>query len=88
MKIDQVFAEMEQVAKALGVRVSVENIGGELGVGGLCRVKGEWRVILDKRATPGERAGVLAQALARFPMDGVDLSAPVREMIERARPKG
>lgn len=86
MKIDQILAELEQVTKAQSVRVSYEAIGGELGAGGLCKVKGEWRVIIDKRATPGERASVLAQALSRFPVNEAGLSDPVRELLRRSRP--
>ncbi len=87
MKIDSIVTELEQAAKQIGVRVTYEAIGGELGSGGLCKVKGEWRAIFDKRTTPGERAGMLAQALSRFPLDGLTLSEPAREMIERARGK-
>lgn len=85
MKIESIVTELEQAAKRLGVRVSYEAIGGELGSGGLCKVKGEWRVIIDRRTTPGERAGMLAQALHRFPWEDQELSQPAREMIERAR---
>ena len=49
--------------------MTYENIGGELGAGGLCKVKGEHRVIVDKRATDGEKVTVLAQALAKFPLE-------------------
>jgi hypothetical protein len=54
-------------------------MSGELGAGGLCKVKGEWRVIIDKRATPGDRLSILALALSRVPREGVTLS--------RQRPK-
>ena len=63
-------------------------IAGELGAGGLCRVKGEWRVIVDRRATTGERLALLAQALVRFPLEGVSLSAPAADLIERTRGMG
>jgi hypothetical protein len=85
VKIENVVTELEQVAKRLGVRVSYEAIGGELGAGGLCKVKGEWRAIIDRRTTPGERAGMLAQALQRFPWEDQELSQPARDMLERAR---
>src|SRR5262245_45084258 len=78
MKIEQVLAELEAAAAQLGIRVTYEAIGGELGSGGLCKVKGAWRAIIDKRATPSERVSVLAPALLRFAVDEVALSEPVR----------
>jgi hypothetical protein len=85
MKIDDTLRELEQVAQKKNIRVAYEAIGGELGAGGLCKVKGEWRVIVDKRATPGERVTVLAQALAGFPLEDVFVTPEVREVIEKSR---
>lgn len=87
MKLPEVLAELEEAAKQLSVRVTYEAIGGELGAGGLCKVKGHWRVIIDKRATPSERVSVLAPALARFGWAELTLAPPVRELLERLVPK-
>jgi hypothetical protein len=83
MKIDETLRELESVAEKKSIRVSYENIGGELGAGGLCKVKGEHRVIVDKRATDGEKVTVLAQALAQFPLDDVFISEETRALIAR-----
>lgn len=87
MKVDELLSGLEEAAKRLSVRVSYEAIGGELGAGGLCKVKGEWRVIIDKRTTPAERLAVLAQALGRFgaDIDRLELVPEVREALQRAR---
>ena len=58
-------------------------IGGELGAGGLCKVKGVHRVIVDKRATDGEKVTVLATALAKFELDDVFMSEDTRDVIAR-----
>jgi hypothetical protein len=84
MKIQDTLKELESVAEKLKIKVTYENIGGELGAGGLCKVKGEHRVIVDKRATDGEKVTVLAQALAKFPLEEVVMSKSVREMIEKS----
>jgi hypothetical protein len=84
MKIDQTLKELEAIAEKKSIRVSYENIGGELGAGGLCKVKGEHRVIVDKRATDGEKVTVLAQALSRFPLDDVEMSDSIRELIAKS----
>ena len=84
MKVADQLAELEQVAEKKKIRVSYESIGGELGAGGLCKVKGEHRVIVDKRATDGEKVTVLAQALSRFPLEDVFMSEKTRELIEKS----
>lgn len=86
LKLPEVLAELEAAAKALEVRLTYEAIGGELGAGGLCKVKGHWRVIIDKRTTPSERVSVLAQALSRFDFPRLRLSAQVHELLVRVAP--
>jgi hypothetical protein len=87
VKIQDTLRELEEVAQKKSIRVSYEQIGGELGAGGLCKVKGEHRVIVDKRATDGEKVTVLAQALARFPLDDVFMSEETRALVARHAPK-
>ena len=84
MKLNETLRELESVAEKKKIKVSYENIGGELGAGGLCKVKGEHRVIVDKRATDGEKVTVLAQALSRFPLEDVFISERTREIIEKS----
>lgn len=89
MKLPEILAELEEACKTLGIRVTYEAIGGELGAGGLCKVKGQWRAIIDKRATPSERVQVLGPVVARFfaPEESpVAVSPPVRELLLRLRP--
>jgi hypothetical protein len=83
MKVADQLVELESVAEKKQIRVSYESIGGELGAGGLCKVKGEHRVIVDKRATDGEKVTVLATALARFTLDDLFISEEVRALIGR-----
>jgi hypothetical protein len=83
MKIDDTLTELEAVAEKKGIRVAYEPLGGEVGAGGLCKVKGEYRIIVDKRATPGERVTVLAQALSAFSLDDVFVAPEVRELIAK-----
>jgi hypothetical protein len=87
VKVQDTLRELEEVAQKKSIRLSYEQIGGELGAGGLCKVKGEHRVIVDKRATDGEKVTVLAQALARFPLEDVFMSEETRALIARHAPK-
>lgn len=85
MKPTAVLETLEAAAAQLGVRVSYEVLAttglGGAGHGGLCRVKGELRVIIDKRATPQERVVTLATALARLDTSKLTLSNKVRELL-------
>ena len=82
-KIADTLKELEDVAEKKAIRICYELIGGELGAGGLCKVKGHHRVIVDKRATDGEKVTVIASALARFPLEDVFMSEDTRALIDR-----
>lgn len=87
MKVQDTLKELETVAEKKAIRVTYEAIGGELGAGGLCKVKGQWRCIVDKRATDGEKATVLATALSTFELEDVFISEETRAFIARHKPK-
>ncbi len=87
MKMDRVLEELEEAATKLGVTVQHDSITGEgAGQGGLCKVKGQWRIIIDHRATPGEKVVILAQALGGFDLESVFLSPEARDLLARYRP--
>lgn len=78
--------ELEAAADKLGVRVSYESLSASVGHGGLCRVKGQYRVIIDKRAGQDERAATLGEALAAIDpalYDAADLPESSVELIGR-----
>lgn len=78
--------ELESVAEQLGVRVSYEPMNGQVqGVGGLCRVRGEYRVIVDRRFKAPERVQVLADALRRFDTTALEMSRSTRALLEPPR---
>jgi len=87
MKPEQLTEALETAAKQLGIEVRYEQLapGGVSGSGGLCKVKGAWWVIIDKKATPSERATVLAEALAGFDTDSVFLPPKAREAVQARR---
>jgi len=86
-RFDRALEELEAVAAKAGITVQIDSLTGEgMGQGGLCKVRGQWRVIIDRRASAGERVVLLARALAGFDLEGVFLSPEVRELLERYRP--
>ena len=79
---------LEAAASQLAIKVSYETLqtGGvqshsTMMRGGLCRVKGEYRVIIDKRATAEERMTTLATAVAAFDTTELELPQKVRDYL-------
>jgi hypothetical protein len=85
MKPEAMLEELEAAATALAVKVSYESLTASVGSGGLCRVKGQYRVIIDKRATAEERVNTLAGALAGFETEPLAMSTKTREMLHLHR---
>lgn len=82
MKPKDMLTELEAVAQSVDVKVSFESIASSVMRGGLCKVKGQFRVIIDKRLTPEERVNTLAESLARFDWDKLDtMPKPVRSLL-------
>jgi len=81
MKPEVVLELLEAAADQLGIKVSYEPLQTSVVNGGLCRVKGVYRVIVDKRATAEERVVTLATALATFDTSELELSQKVREVL-------
>jgi len=81
MKAEVLLELLESAAEQLAVKVSYEQLAASVGRGGLCRVKGQFRVIIDKRASSGERITTLATALSRFDTSELELPAQVRDVL-------
>lgn len=95
MKPEVVLELLEAAAEQLKVRVSYEPLQTTVVHGGLCRVKGEYRIIVDKRASAEERVTTLATALAQVmkltgpgePAEtAVELPPKVREVLRMHDP--
>ena len=86
MDMNVALQELEALAEKLEVKVVYDHFTGEgMGPGGLCKVKGSWRVIIERRASPSEKVSVLATALTKFDLEEHYLSPDVREIVERHR---
>ena len=82
MKPEVVLELLEAAAEQLKVRVSYETLQTSVVHGGLCRVKGEYRIIVDKRASAEERVTTVATALAKLTrIDGVSLAAELSPKV-------
>ena len=86
MKPEQMTEALEQVAAQVGVRVRYETMtGATAGAGGLCKLKGQWTVIIDRRTPAADRAAMLIDALIGFDTDGLYLPPRVREALQSKR---
>lgn len=76
---------LEAAADQLSIKVSYEPLqtsGIQTGLrGGLCRVKGQYRIIIDKRASDEERVATLATAVASFDTTELAMPQKVRELL-------
>ncbi len=82
MKPKALLAALESAADALAIKVTYEPLLATVGHGGLCRVRGTYRVIIDKRATDHERIATLAHALAGFDTAALELDDAVRDVLQ------
>lgn len=89
MTIKAQLEEVEALAERMGVKVSYDAMSGLVqGIGGLCRVRGSLRIIIDRRLKPPERLQIIVDALARLPLpEGAELSDPLRRRFENAAPE-
>lgn len=83
MKPEVMLELLESAADQLSIKVSYEPLqSGVSGMrGGLCKVKGQFRVIIDKRATAEERMITLATALSGFDTSELELPQKVRDLL-------
>lgn len=82
MNAQEQLAELERLADDLEVQVCYEPMAGLVqGVGGLCRVRGRYRIIVDRRLKAPERLQVVADALRRFDTERHFVSPQVRKLI-------
>jgi len=83
MKPEVLLEILESAADQLGIKVSYEQLSVvATGTrGGLCRVKGQHRIIIDKRASPEERITTLATAVATFDTSELELPPKAREVL-------
>jgi len=80
----QKLEQWEEAARSLGIEVRYEPFKGEtsLSAGGLCKLKGNYLLIVNNRATVGERISAIASAVNRFDLSGTYLRPELREFLE------
>ncbi len=80
--------QLEEAAQSLGIEIRYEAFKGEnsMATGGLCRLKGNYLLILNSRSGLSERVNAVASAISRFDLSGTYLKPELREFLEGLPP--
>jgi hypothetical protein len=81
--------ELKTVAGRLGFEVREEKLLREVGYhvrSGSCRVRESHVILLDRNLPVTGQIDVLAEELAKHPLDGIYLSPAARQLLETAAP--
>ena len=76
--------QLEELAEKLEILVRDENINIDESSsnGGLCRVEGEYILILNSKATVNEKIQVIINALHQFDLSDIYVKPFIRELLE------
>ena len=84
MNEEVLLSQLEDLAEKLGILVRDENINIEesSSSGGLCRIEGEYVLILNSKATVKEKNQVMIKALQQFDLSDIYIKPVIRELLE------
>jgi len=83
MRGTRLLMELESAAARLGIQVVHEKLPGTRS--GLCRLRDQHLLFVDKRLGTEEQIEVFLTALSRFPLENLQLLPRVRELLEQYR---
>lgn len=84
MDENTLLSQLEELAESLKVEVRYESFKseGSFSTGGLCKLKGEYLLIVNSKAAVREKAEAIAGALKRFDLSQVYLRPGLREFLD------
>ncbi len=87
MQDEALLSALEGLAEQLRIPVTYAAIATEdlPGEGGLCVVRGERRIIIERSMSCRQKVRLLAEGLAQFDLEDVFLVPAVRQAIEDSR---
>jgi hypothetical protein len=85
MKESEILQHLEEIAEKLAIKVQQVNLRKDYYnlKSGLCKVRGEPRIIVDKHLHLSEKIDVLIDALAEFDIEGLYINPYVRRLFEK-----
>jgi len=87
MKPEQIYLGLKDLADRLGIIVSEQKLSTESlkAKSGLCKIKGQFVMILDKQLSINKKTTILATCLSDMPHDSIFVIPAVREYLARHR---
>ena len=87
MRESLVLQHLEEIVEKLNIRICYENLRREspLIKSGVCNLKGEYRIIIDKNLRLSEKIEVILNALKDFEIDNIYIHPYIRRLIERRK---
>ena len=87
MKSRKVLEHLEDLAERLGIEIVYEKLRAEefSAKGGLCKVKGSYKIFMDRSEQTERRVEILARALSSFDTEEVYLLPFIREILKKAQ---
>jgi hypothetical protein len=87
MKPELIYQGLKDLADRLGIVVSEQKLSTESFKvkSGLCKIKGQFIIILDKQMSLYKKSTILATCLSDMPIDSVFVIPAVREYLARHR---
>jgi hypothetical protein len=82
---DTLLGQLEELAHSLGIEIRYEPLRRESSFfpGGLCRVKGEYVLILNVTASTEDKIQTISKAVNRFDLSRVYLRPGLREFLDK-----
>ena len=78
--------ELETLARKLGVQVAYEKMQTlHPRKSGLCNLRGQYRLFIDKKTSLSERVSIFAESLCLFNLQEFAITPPTRELLLRKR---
>jgi hypothetical protein len=87
MQNNKILEYLEDLAFRLGIEIGNEKLGeADFSIeGGLCKVKGVYKIFIDPSAPIEVQIEILARALSSFKIEEVYLLPFIREILEKAQ---
>ena len=87
MKNSKILSYLEDLAFQLGIEIVNEKLGGtDFSIeGGLCKVKGVYKIFLDPTTPIPVQIEILARSLSSFHTEDIYLLPFIRDILEKAQ---
>ena len=83
MNKENILQQLEEIAERLSIRITYDSLKeGSINTrGGLCKVSGDYRILVDKRLTAKEKIDVIAISISKFDISQFYVPPEIRDII-------